>query len=196
MEDPVDGLIATRFLSQAKVDQFGNHVVDGVKLEFRTLHQTGVMAVKPNLAAPTPNVIKLTFFDADMNWKPFKWLMMRVTANFDVSNLETIQNGPLPAFEVQLRDLDGGSATLDQSHFSPPMTRPVLHELYEETQGSGGTTQTTITNATALAMTTVRVALTAFQGVNLERMSILEIFPAPNFPNHMFFDDFQLAKEP
>jgi hypothetical protein len=45
-------------------------------------------------------------------------------------------------------------------------------------------------------MTTVRVALTAFQGVNLERMSILEIFPAPNFPNHMFFDDFQLAKEP
>lgn len=190
MEDPVDGTIATRSTANAKIDQFGKLTLGaptGTDPALRTLHQTSVMAVNPNLPAPPQVVLKLNFFDQDKDWSAYKWLTLRVTADFNLTDKDTIAAGRLPEFELQLRDLDGGSASVFQADFSPPMSKPVDHDLIA--------TDGTRTAATMLTMTTVGVELSRFQGVNMARMSILEIFPAANFPQHMIFDSFQLIKE-
>jgi hypothetical protein len=187
MENPGHGSIASRSVVEGTIDQFANIQIGGVDQKRRTLHQTGVLAVNPNLQSPTPSVLRLDFLPRDRDWSQFDSLAFRVTANFDLlhpdANLQL--PGPLPQFSVLLRDAPGNVAQLDQTAFNPPLTRPLFHQLADGT------------NVTALKLQTVRAPLTSFQGVDPKTSPItsLEIHPGPNFPNHMFFDSFELFKE-
>jgi hypothetical protein len=183
MENSTKGELFPRSTQKATVDQFGKIKIGVTTQEFRTQHQTGVLAVDPNLAAPTPAVMRLTF-DPPQDWMGFKWLRLRVTADFDLTSETTIATGGLPQFEIVL-----GNATqavrVDQSKFSPPMTRPVLHEVVEKTKRVG---------VTLLKLGTVRVLLDIFPDLKRDKITFLEIHPGANFPKHMFFDSLQLEK--
>ena len=185
MENPSQGLTAVRTIKKATIDQFGNIKIDGVKQEFRTQHQTGVLAVDPNLPAPTPDVLRLTF-DQPQDWTDFKWLMLRVSANFDLTSSSTIASGDLPQFEIALGDATPQTVRLDQSKFGPALTRPVFHEVM---------VKDTRTPVTVLKLGTTRVALDDFPDLKRDKIKFLEIHPAPNFPKHMLFDSLQLVKE-
>ncbi len=185
MENATQGLITTRTVKDGTIGEFGKLTLGGVSQEFRTFHQTGVLAVNPNLAAPTPAVLQLKFAQPQ-NWSGYKWLMFRVTADFDLDSLNNIATGSLPEFEVLLGDNTPKTAQVDQSSFNPPMTRPVFHQLL-----AGGVRH----NVTRLKLETVRVELTQFQGLDLKKINLLEIHPKSNFPKHLFFDSLQLVKE-
>lgn len=187
MEDSVDGQIAVRELSRSKVDPFG-------KFTTHTLHQTGVLQVEANIPAPAQTTLKLTFFQRDQDWHDFKWLQLRICADADLTDLETIKNSPLPEFEIELIDTAGGSAALDQSKFGPPMTRPVYHDVVE-TDDSKTPPAINVISATALAMTTVRAPLASFSGVNLKAVEVLLMRPGAGFARNVYFDSVQIAKD-
>jgi hypothetical protein len=184
LENPNQSTIGGRVVTEGVVNQFANITIDHVKQASRTLHQTGVLAVNPNLAGPTPGVLRFAFSPPnDQDWSQFDALLLRVTANFELTDPATIAAGKLPEFEIVLQDTSMAVARLDQSSFNPPLTRPVFHKLK-----SG-------TNVTRLKLQTVRVPLSSFQGVALSRISGLEIHPGANFPTHLFFDSLELVKE-
>ena len=179
MENPSQGTIGFRSTSNGTIDLFST-----LAQPSRTQHQTRVFAVDPNLMAPTPDVLRLNFSPPnDQDWSKFDSLALRVTADFDLTTIDTIGQGQLPAFEVVLFDIAAKQARLDQSAFTPALTRPVFHQMADGTK------------VTALKLQTVHVSIKDFQGVDQAHITVLEIHPGAGFPKQMFFDSIELFKE-
>src|SRR5262249_7970757 len=151
---PARGLTANLQVDKknATIDQFGNIKINNVKQDLRTLHQTGVLAVNPNLPSPAPAVLQLNFAQPQ-DWSALTWLILRGTADFDLTSMNSISNGTLPQCEVVLGDSTPKTGRLDQSRFSPPLTRPVFHQIIDK--GA-------LKNVSRLKLETTRVELTTF----------------------------------
>jgi hypothetical protein len=177
MENTTAGQTGHRDLAlNASIKQFA-------QFSFRTPHQTHVLGVDPNLAAPTPAVLRLTF-DQPRNWTGFS-LLLRVGADFDITDETTIANGSLPEFEVVIGD-GANTATVQHTAFQPNLTWPVLHNV--------ATGPTTVVHATFIKLDSAAVAISAFQGIDPAKVRLVEIHPAANFPQRLFFDSLQVFK--
>lgn len=130
MENPAQGTTGTRKLEKSVIGRFAE-VRPG--LRDKTPHQTGVLAVDPNLAQPVPAVMKLTF-DPAQNWLPFSLLTLRVTADFNLTAESTILAKKLPEFQLILSDSGGPGVpirrvSIPHTHFfSGPDAASVLPE--------------------------------------------------------------------
>lgn len=139
MEDPVK----PRTLHNASIDVFadtpiGDPAAGGHTLELETNHQTSVLVIDPNIAAPVPAALSLDLPAAQRNWKPYQQLILRTTALFDLDSALTISQGTPPEFDVMVRDGSGNAVALEQTfaqilapsfpvfHRSFPSVAPIL----------------------------------------------------------------------
>jgi hypothetical protein len=115
MEDPVK----PRTLHNASIDVFaetpiGDPATGGHTLELETNHQTSVLVIEPNIAAPVPAALILELPASQRDWRAYPRLLLRTTALFDLSDALTISQGKLPEFDLVVRDGSNNAVPLEQ----------------------------------------------------------------------------------
>ncbi|QEA39673.1 hypothetical protein FGL86_11730 [Pistricoccus aurantiacus] len=124
MEDPVK----PRTLHNAGVKVFADASISGHNLALETNHQTSVLVIDPNIAAPVPAALSMDLPASQRDWRDFSELLLRTTALFDLTDASTILQGKTPEFDVLVRDGSNNTVPLEQG-FSPILapSLPVFH---------------------------------------------------------------------
>jgi hypothetical protein len=128
--DPIDDMedpLKPRQLHSASIDPFADTLINGQTLELETNHQTSVLTLQPATGGASPALI-LDLPASQRDWKPFRLLILRVTAHFDLSSPTSISQGKLPAFTVVLRDGSANAVTLDPFPTVGSINFPSFHE--------------------------------------------------------------------
>lgn len=81
--------------------------------------------------------------------------------------------------------MDGNSTTVDASALVGPLVprRPVFHPTV------------TGENCTALRLETVTLPVALISGIDLGRVALIGLMPAPGMLRHLFFDSIQLVRK-
>ena len=191
-EDPnSNNLSEARTVTHGTLEDYVGVIVDGKALAENVPHQTTVLDV-PMLGPLLDEAVveeAIPFWAA--NWASFHYLLLSIAAAIDVTDETTINAGVLPGAKVTITDLAGNAATVETADFLDQPQAPYYHETRDpRTAGAP------ITNATALALQTLRVPLSAFQftGVDLTNVAAVSLQTIPLLGTTVFYDKLELAQ--
>ncbi|MEU5941137.1 hypothetical protein ABZ807_18530 [Micromonospora sp. NPDC047548] len=179
MEDPVK----PRIITVGFVDPFPDVLIGARTLGLETNHTTAVLGLDPPVMSGEAYSVQL--LPATSDWSSYDALTFRLTADYDRSSEATIAAGQLPDFIVVVTDLDGETATVGAAALAGPLVprRPVFHPTAPGL------------NCTALRLETMTLPVTLISGIDLTRVALVGLMPAPGMLRHLFFDSIQLVRK-
>ena len=123
--DDMERSNSSRALTNAVVSDFALLSAFGRPLILETNHQTRVLAIQANLAAPVPAAMVLNLTSTQRDWRKFSLFTVRATSICDLSSETTIQQGPIANFDVTIRDGAGTATVLRR--VGTQGSRPTFH---------------------------------------------------------------------
>lgn len=177
----------------ADVQAFPDVVVGGNRLESHTGHQTKILAIRENIAAPAQPALQIEFSDPHGDWGGYRLLQLGLGTWIDVTNEATINAGdPIPPLDIVLIDGAGASAICPSAGFTTPDLpgKPFLHNIVERDNAGNVIRET---NVSMHRLSTVSISLGGL-GVNLRDLRKLQIVPGAGFAQRIFIDSLWLVK--
>lgn len=167
------------------IDVFASITVGTTSLETHTAHQTHVLHVDLTLATPTGTRVLTTGIPAtDQDWSALDTLVVSLSGWFDPTSTATIGAANLPELTITLADSTGANASVGSAVYGSSLpSRPVFKTI----PGPG--------DVTLMRLETIPVALGAFAGVDLTKISQVALDIVADNDTHVFVDNIHAAKK-
>jgi hypothetical protein len=185
------GAIGNRTIKSAVAAPFADIKVNAKKLEPNTSHQTTILAIDENLAAPLPTAYELDVAAGQRDWSGYEMLSFRLGVWFDIDTQAKINAGSsLPPFDLVLIDGAGGSAKVAAAGVTTPDIpgKPVFHQV----NIADPPDPPDLKNFSLHRLATTAVTLAPL-GIKLNDVRKLQIIPGAGFKQKIFFDSFWLV---
>jgi hypothetical protein len=167
------------------IDDFASITVGATSLQTHTAHQTQVLHVDLTQAAPgSTRVLTTDIPAADQDWSALDTLVVSLSGWFDPTSTATIAAANLPRLTITLVDATGATASTGFAVYGASLpSRPIFKTL----PGPG--------NITLMRLETIPIALAAFAGVDLTKITQVALDIEANNDTHVFVDNIHAVKQ-
>jgi hypothetical protein len=191
-ENPAAAVVGPRVLRNADIAPFADVKVKGAALEPNVPHQTSILAIQENLAAPQLPSLELSLPAGQRDWSGFDLLTFDLGTWIDVASPATIAAGiSPPRLSLTLTDGAGKVASVHQTAFTSAAVpgKPVFH-MVTVTLPS----KFVQVNASLHRLVTCAAKLSGFAAIDLHDVRKLLITGPLAFPQRIFVDSIALVQ--